>query len=302
MSFSFRPYEKDDLPALTSFMNANHVHDVFTEKLLNEKLEGDPFWDNEKALLCYHGDRIVGFMQGVMRDIQGIRHGYIKLMAVDKNYRRQGIAKELYRMLEAQFIVESVVKVRIYDVPMNYFMPGIDPRYTEALCFAIRMGFWRFGDTANLLVDLDASEWETANEENAIENQDIKVGRPGLDDQEEVLRFVGEGFHLWMHEIKMAFQDVVPSIHVAWFNGKINAFSAHNGNNKGTGWFGPMGTDTDLRGKGIGAILLKRCLKDMKNQGHKRAIIPWVGPIEFYAHHANARFDRVFWRYEKQLK
>jgi GNAT superfamily N-acetyltransferase len=33
------------------------------------------------------------------------------------------------------------------------------------------------------------------------------------------------------------------------------------------GWFGPMGTHPDLRGLGIGSILLKRCLKDMKRNG-----------------------------------
>ncbi len=302
MGFSYRIYKKEDLAALTAFMNANHEYDTFDAELLTEKLEGDPFWDNEKALVCNDGDRVIGFMMGVIRDIDGIRYGYIKLMAVDKAYRRQGIARELYHRLESIFIAESVDIIRIYDVPMNYFMPGIDPRYTEELCFAIRMGFSRFGDTANLLVDLDASDWETVKEENALEHFDIKIGRAVLDNQEEVLRFVGDDFTLWVHEIKMAFRDAPPSIHVAWLNGIIKAFAAHNGNNKGTGWFGPMGTLADLRGKGIGGILLKRCLKDMKNQGHKRAIIPWVGPIEFYAHHASARVDRVFWRYEKKLK
>jgi mycothiol synthase len=80
------------------------------------------------------------------------------------------------------------------------------------------------------------------------------------------------------------------------------AFSAHEGNNKGTGWFGPMGTSAELREKGAGSILLKKCLKDMKEMGFVKAIIPWVGPIPFYMHHVNSKVERVFWRYEKILE
>ena len=39
----------------------------------------------------------------------------------------------------------------------------------------------------------------------------------------------------------------------------------------------------------------------MKNMGFKQSIIPWVGPIAFYSNYADAKVDRVFWRYEKKL-
>jgi mycothiol synthase len=91
------------------------------------------------------------------------------------------------------------------------------------------------------------------------------------------------------------------SVHVAVVDGIVKAFSAHSANNTGTGWFGPMGTHPDLRGKGVGSILLKRCLEDLKHAGHSQAIIPWVGPIAFYSHFCGAVVDRVFWRYEKVI-
>ena len=309
MDYQIRTYESNDLSGITDFLNTNLEYDSLSENLLKEKLEGDPFWDSGKTLICHDDDRILGFMQGVIRDIRGTRYGYIKLMAVDKNHRRQGIAKMLYQKLENQFDAEKVDVVRIYDVPMNYFMPGIDPRYTEALCFAIRMGFKRFADTSNLTVDLNASDWDTKEEEKTLKIHGIEIKRPETHEKQDIINFVKVEWALWQNEIEMAFNDDPPSIHVAYLHarlpakqGEIMAFSAHNANNKGTSWFGPMGTHPDLRGKGIGSILLKRCLKDMKLLGHKTAIIPWVDPIEFYAHHANARVNRVFWRYEKQLK
>ena len=302
MEYSIRTYHQQDLLAVLHLLNTNLDYDTFTENMLLEKLEGDPFWNPEKTFICQDGKQIIGFMQGVIRDIRGTRYGYIKLMAVENDYRRLGIAGTMFSKLESQFKAERVDIIRIYDVPMNYFMPGIDPRYTPAVCFAIRMGFKRFGDTSNLTVNLSSSDWNTAQEEKVLKNQGIEISRPETKERQEVINFVEEEWALWKNEVDMAFRDDPPSIHIARLHGKIKAFSAHNGNNKGTGWFGPMGTHADLRGKGIGGILLKRCLFDIKAMDLKAAIIPWVGPIDFYAHHANAKVDRVFWRYEKQLK
>lgn len=301
MDFSIRTYSPDDLPQLVSFLNRNHEYDSFSDELLKEKLEGDPFWSAEKALICHDNGAIVGFMHGVVRDIYGEKHGYIKLMAVDRSYRRKGVASSLFQQLETQFQKDNVGVIRMYDAPLNYFMPGVDPRYTEAVCFAMRMGFQRFGDSINMTVDLSRSNWDTEAEEKSLASGGIEITRPSQDELEEVLDFVKGDWLLWENEVRMAFADNPHSIYVARLDGNIKAFSAHNANNKGTGWFGPMGTHPDLRSKGIGTILLKRCLKDMKAMGHTKAIIPWVGPIAFYAHHVNARIDRLFWRYEKKL-
>jgi predicted GNAT family acetyltransferase len=63
-----------------------------------------------------------------------------------------------------------------------------------------------------------------------------------------------------------------------------------------------MGTSEEARGKGIGAILLKRCLKDIKESGLDQSIIPWVGPIGFYYEKVGAEVSRVFWNYSKEIK
>lgn len=301
MDFSIRTYSQDDLSGLTNFMNENHLFDSFTEDLLNEKLERDPVWDAGKALICHENGVIIGFMHGVVRDIRGEKQGYIKLMAVERSYRRKGVASSLFHQLESQFQNQGVNLIRIYDAPLNYFMPGVDPRYTEAVCFAKHMGFQRFGDSINMIVDLLKLDGDTEAEEKSLEYVGIEIVRPSQDDLQEVLDFVKGDWLLWENEVRMAFADNPPSIHVARMDGQIKAFSAHNANNKGTGWFGPMGTHPDLRGKGIGRVLLKRCLNDIREMGHKTAIIPWVDPIAFYSHYAEARIERVFWRYEKKL-
>jgi len=47
-------------------------------------------------------------------------------------------------------------------------------------------------------------------------------------------------------------------------------------------YFGPMGVREDLRGCGIGAVLLIRSLDAMAERGYAYAIIGDVGPVEFY--------------------
>jgi len=302
MDLSFSQYKPQELAELTSFLDRNWELDTINESLLEEKLNGDPGWDPQLTFLCRKEESITGFMQGVIRDIQGTRYGYIKLMAVEKAYRRQGIARAMYMKLEKAFHKLNVEIVRIYDVPLNYWMPGIDPGYTPAICFAQNMGFEQFGESFNMKVDLQDSDWETIEQEEELKSEKVIVKRADAADKQGILKFISEEWILWSNEVEVALKDNPPSMHIALLDGKIKAFSAHNANNKGTGWFGPMGTHPDMRGKGIGAILLKRCLKDMKQQGLKHSIIPWVGPLSFYAHFANATVDRVFWRFEKKLK
>ena len=297
-----RNYKDEDLDAVLELLKKSLIHDEITSDLLKEKLHGDPHFDRDMVLVAEEGGQITGFMQGVTRDIRGERIGYLKLMAVDPDNRKKGIARKMYGMMEDLLRKRGVKKVRIFDVPLNYFQPGIDPRYTEALCFAWRMGFERFDDTSNLIVDLGRSDWETSDKEEKLAQEGIHIRRATEEDRVELLRFIEDEFALWRHEVSMSFQRDPIAVHIAEVNDTIRGFSAYNGNNVGTGWFGPMGTSGSLRGKGIGEVLLKRCLCDLKDEGNKKAIIPWVGPIAFYAHHAGARVDRVFWRFEKPLR
>jgi mycothiol synthase len=74
-------------------------------------------------------------------------------------------------------------------------------------------------------------------------------------------------------------------------------FACHGGNR--STWFGPMGTLESERQHGIGTVLLRRCLADIKAAGPVSAQIGWTGPIHFYARAVGARIDRVFWSYRK---
>lgn len=302
MNCTIRNYKDSDFEDVLTLCKDSFQFDSFTKDLLHEKIYEDPFFDPEIIWIAREGTALVGFLMGTCRmDIRGVNYGYVKLMAVKESHQRKGIARSMYELLEKELRLRQVDVMRLGDVPMNYFMPGIDPRYTPALCFAMRMGFNRFMDTSNLVVNLSDREWSDEKKITALKSDDIEVCRATKEDKDELMDFVAEEWKLWQFELEMAYKSDPIAIHVAKLKGKIKAFSAHSANNKGLPWFGPMGTHPDLRGKGIGKVLLFQCLKDLKSVGFETAIIPWVGPIDFYSHHAGAVVDRVFWRYEKKL-
>ena len=297
-----REMEKGDLRPLLSFWNRNVIYDRLTMALLEVKTYGDMDFDPSLTLIAEESGRIVGFMMGVTRreDTQPNR-GWIKLFVTDVSHRRQGIASELLQRIETELIRRGVRRLQLLDTPGNYLQPGIDPRYTEAIAFAERRGFQRFNDTSNLEVDLIGQTFGTKREEARLTSAGFEIRRARAEDWPQTQEFLRQHFLAWIPEVRVTFQNRPISLHLALFEKKIEAFSAYDANNLDTGWFGPMGTNPNLRGKGVGGVLLRRCLRDMKRQGHKISIIPWVGPIPFYLHYANAKVARVFWRYAKEI-
>ena len=300
--FDIRTGWPADLEKAAEFLNKNLDYDTMTPGLLREKLYDDPGANPDLCFSAYREGEVVGFLFAVVRQIKDDLYGYIKLVAVEGKCRRQGIGSALYDAAEKALTNVGVSLIRWLDVPLNYFMPGIDPRYTPAICLAWKKGFTQFGESINMVADLTVSEWDTSDEELQLAGKGLEIRRAVKNDKTGLLRFLEQDWLLWQHETLMALENEPPSAHIALRDGEILAFSLHDANNKGTGWFGPMGTHASLRGMGVGSLLLKRCLKDMRQQGYTTAIIPWVGPVAFYAHYVNARIDRVFWRMEKKIK
>ena len=294
--------EKSDLPQLTFLWNKNVEYDVMTEKIFYEKTFGDSDFLPDLTLVARVGQEIAGFMQGLHRTNHlGEKIGWIKLFFTVKAFRRRGVATALLHEIENGLKSAGVQRLQIMDCNPNYFQPGIDPFYTEAVCFAERNGYKKFADTANLLADL-SQDLDTDSQEGTLLQEGIEIRRAVEKDRDEVLNFIGQFWPPWVQEVETAFGNDPISLHLAFLHGQPRAFSAYDVNNKGMGWFGPMGTDPVFRGKGVGGILLKRCLRDIRDQGHKYSIIPWVGPIPFYMHYVDAHVHRVFWRYKKEFE
>lgn len=93
--------------------------------------------------------------------------------------------------------------------------------------------------------------------------------------------FVEEQFGTrWADEAETAFFRQPITAFVAVAKGDFAGFASYECTRRG--YFGPTGVQEDLRGRGIGAALLFRCLDSMWELGYAYAVIGGVGPVEFY--------------------
>jgi predicted N-acetyltransferase YhbS len=117
----------------------------------------------------------------------------------------------------------------------------------------------------------------------------VRVRRLDAWDRAALRKFVGHHFgENWAAEAEFAFSNGHPITgFVAVKDGAIAGFAVYESSRRG--FFGPTGVREDLRGKGVGASLLFRCLGSMREMGYAYAIIGGVGPAEFYAKVCGAR-------------
>jgi GNAT superfamily N-acetyltransferase len=305
--FAIREASMADLEAIYPVAQEALFLDRFTRELLAEKLFANRRPDEFRwsVQVAEHSSRIVGFMQSAFRvaPVESSRalgaappKGWVGLYGVESAYCRHGVARALHdRVLSG--LPRDVLEIEPLAIPCNYLVPGIDPRYTESLCLLEALGYERFGETANLTVDL-TRPYETADALRSLAARGVEIRRAQLSDSALLDGFFdahfGDG---WRYEAELALRNDPPSLHVAFRDGRIIAFSAHSTQNRELGFFGPMGTAPDSRGLGLGRVLLWLCLNDLREAGHRTAVIPWVGPITFYHRWAGCRVERIFWRY-----
>ena len=298
-----RQLERSDLRRIAEIAFHGLEFDTITEALIAEKTVDARDFDPGLGLVHETRGRVDGFaMAAVGRPPQGGDKGNVRLLVVDPAARCQGIGGALLGEAERRLAERGVREVGIMDCPHNYLMPGVDFRYTEAYCFLHKHGYEKTHENHNLICDIDPCLWPQLPVQMAsLAAEGLVVRRAEAGDAPAIHALVEAHWPGWHTEVENALANDPVSLHVTFRNGECVAFSGYQGNNRALGWFGPMGTLPDLRGKGVGGLLLRLCLLDLARQGWRTAIIPWVGPTRFYARYAGARLDRCFYAYRKVL-
>jgi GNAT superfamily N-acetyltransferase len=231
---------------------------------------------------------------------------WLRLIAVRPGARRRGVGRALLDAAATHARSWGATRLRTGDQPGNYLAPGIDARDAETIGFFLRRGFVEVARTENLTVPLAGNPLVTPARAAALAaaaaDRGYQVRRSAPADAAALLDFARTAFSpTWAFEVARALAISPPAVHIALTGGQIVAFAAHDGNNRGLGWFGPAGTAPEHRGRGLGAALLVPCLLDVAAAGRPESAIAWIGPRAFYEKEAGARAGRSFVVLEREL-
>ncbi len=288
----------DDFGTVLRIWNDSVEYDPISRGLLEEKLVRDNDIMPEGLLLCEKENDITGWGAAVYRATN--RRGYIKMLCVSPEHRRKGIGTSLLQSLESFLIREGALQVRVAESAPNYLTPGVDTRYEDALKFYANRGYEPFERAVNLETKLEKFAGHKVSALDHVRSG-CHIRRAKSSDSKAIDKLLAQHWDAWNDEVANALNNSPPTLHIALKRGEVVAFAAHTANNRDTGWFGPMGTDPQMRGCGLGTELLLRCLADMAESGFARAVIPWVDPIDFYRQKVGATVSREFVRLRKDV-
>ncbi|HMG57110.1 MAG TPA: GNAT family N-acetyltransferase, partial [Kofleriaceae bacterium] len=212
--------------------------------------------------------------------------------------RGRGVGSALLAACEAAARAGGETALRTLDQPGNYLAPGIDERNAEAIGWLERRGWRTVGDPRlNVLIDVRGnprvSAARAAELAAAAAARGVEVRRARCDETALLDAVAAEFGGAWPFELARALAGEPAGVHVAVKDGAYCGFAAHDGNNRGLGWFGPAGTWPAHRGRGVGEALLLACLVDVAAD-HAQCEVAWIGPRPFYDKVAGIAADRRF--------
>ncbi|RZU71937.1 acetyltransferase (GNAT) family protein [Micromonospora kangleipakensis] len=248
------------------------------------------------------GPELVGVLVGSTSQ-RDPRLGHVDLVAVAPGERRRGVGRALLAEAERRLAGLGAAELLLAGNPPHYAWPGIDVRYTPAVCAALRLGYRQDRTAWNMTADLsDGSPALRSTEaaERRLAGQGVTVRRAEPADLAALAAFARATFGgTWDGELAGSVGRPDAGAHLAERDGEILGFAAYGSSRPS--WFGPMGTAPAAEGSGIGGVLLRRCLRDQAVAGIGAAQIGWVGPVPFYSGSAGARIERVFFLYRKAI-
>jgi predicted N-acetyltransferase YhbS len=259
------------------------------------------------GLLAVRGTTLVGALVcsvPTRPEPSGPVYGCVDLVVVTPEERRRGVGRTLLAHAERRLAELGAREVLLAGNPPYYAWPGIDVRYTPAVCAALALGYRQDRTAWNMTADLSYDDSpalrSTAEAERRLAAVGVTVRRAEPADLPALTAFARDTFGgVWDAELTGSVGRTGAGCHVAWRDGTVVGFAAWGSSRPS--WFGPMGTDPAAAGSGIGGVLLRRCLRDQRAAGIDRAQIGWVGPVRFYSGSAGARIERVFLLFRKNI-
>ena len=290
------PLDRSMLPVASALLTEACAFDR-AGVVADEKLFGAGPSGTVQAFGAWVEDELVG--------VAAIAANRIRVLAVLPSRRRAGLGSALLTACESAAKATGHTTLRTLDQAGNYLAPGVDERNTFTIEWLEKRGFAKAGEPrVNVLIDVRGNPRVTAQRvvalTAAVAEHGYEVRRARANETALLDAVAAEFGGAWPFELERSLAHTPVGVHVALKDGAYCAFAAHDGNNRGLGWFGPTGTWPAHRGQGLGEVLLVACLVDVA-EDHAQCEVAWIGPRPFYDKVAGVAADRRFFLLTKTL-
>lgn len=284
-----RPYRGDDETALIALWNATMTHDPINTSVFRTKVLLDPNFHPEGLLVAEVAGELVGFVLSIIRRVplflQGLEPelGWITAFGVHPAYRRRGLGRSLFVAALTRLAASGRQRVLISPYTPNYFIPGVDVEaYPDAVAFLQSQGWQTTSTPISMRAELTGFQLPPAilELEQRLASQDGIVVRPVCPaDLPELMPFIAHNFgwdwfrfaQEYLLELYGPGSDQIAFL-VATQEDRIVGYCQQRRER-----FGPFGVLPEMRHRGIGRLLLFRCLHTMLTNGFHCAWFLWTG-------------------------
>jgi len=248
------------------------------KKFRNQILLDDNF-DVNLSWLALDNNKVIGYICAMKRKFpyleKGLEpeRGWIDIMFVDKDYRKQGIGTKLLKLAEDKLIEMGAKNITLCAYSPSYFMWGLDPKhYPDSISFFEKHDYKGYEEHYSMGKDLHGFEIPEKTKEKikAAESKGYQFINYDFKYCVELLEFMKNEFGGgWKRNALMAMQKgIAEDVLFLVINpeGKICGCCnrAIDGNPMR---FGPIGIAKSERNNGLGSILLDLVCFEMCKKG-----------------------------------
>jgi GNAT superfamily N-acetyltransferase len=285
--YQIRPYIGSDETSLITLWNQTMTLDTISVGRFRTKVLLDLNFNPEGLLVCQSEGDLVGFVLSIKRQVPLFTHGlepelsWITAFGVHPDHRRRGIGTHLLKATTDRLRRSGCTKTLISPYTPNYFIPGVDIKgYPDAIAFLGELGWITLYKSISMQADINGFQIPESMKETErrlnhngihvrpIEPSDIMGLFPFIQQHFgwDWVRFAREYLHPLFDQ---GSQEIV--FLVAAQGDQIVGYCQQRGER-----FGPFGVTPDMRSKGIGRVLLFRCLEEMASRSIHCAWFLWT--------------------------
>ncbi len=286
-NYQIRAYNGADETALIKLWNQTMVLDSISPRRFRTQVLLDLNFNPERLLVCQSGKDLVGFVLSIKRQVplflQGLEQelSWITAFGVHPDHRQHGIGTHLLNTATESLRQSGCAKTLISPYTPNYFIPGVDINgYPEAMNLLEKLGWITLYKPISMQADINGFHVPESIKvvENRLSQISICVRPVESGDLPDLIPFIEQHFGWdWVRFAQeylltlfgQGGNDIV--FLVALQGNEIVGYCQQRGER-----FGPFGVAPNMRSKGIGRVLLFRCLEEITSRSIHCAWFLWT--------------------------